>query len=92
VSKTSGKSFRVKASITRNVVVRPRAVAFCLASEIGSDKKSIPVILWPYWAKKRAFSPVPHPEFGIDPMFDRPLRAVPWVARRSHNVAGPCKG
>ena len=28
VSKTSGRSFSVKASITRNVAVRPRSVAF----------------------------------------------------------------
>ena len=41
IEQSSGKSFRAKASITRTVAVRPRSVAFCLAREIGSGKKSL---------------------------------------------------
>ena len=67
-SKTSGSSFRARASMTKNVAVSPRSVAFCLAKLIGSARKSMPVTLWPRLAKKRAFSPVPHPESRIDPV------------------------
>ena len=54
--------------MTKNVAVRPRSAAFCLAIEIGSGKKSMPVTLCPLLAKKSAFSPVPQPESKIAPV------------------------
>jgi len=67
VSKTSGSSFSVKASITRSVTLGLYSVAFCFAIAIGSGKKSMPVTLCPRLAKKSAFSPVPQPESRMTP-------------------------
>ena len=91
---------RCSASSTRKCTVSSRVSSFSCAFRIASGAESIPHTSYPFSAKKRACSPVPHPMSRTDPLISprctsstnslwgQPMSqgGVPWYAVSKKSV------